>query len=208
MGRDGCLVRRRDDLLQPFRAIQCANRRDANGGATSLVALSQPRGVARLMKFPERLDAGVHALPAAQQFATHGCVTNLAVLENRAGHRNRSLGVVGGLADQPLAPRISDIPRDCGPGVPSNPRTPSGYHRTTASRDNVSVCLPIASPVATPLQRAENPGVFDARHATRQGRGSTPSCCTTRRAATGRSRGCRPHAPSPAARTSVRHRRR
>src|SRR5688572_6624832 len=39
------------------------------------------------------------------------------------------------------------------PGGPSNPRTPSGYHRTTALRDNVSVCLPIASPVATPSRQ-------------------------------------------------------
>ena len=39
------------------------------------------------------------------------------------------------------------------PGRPSNPRTPSGYHRRTASRDSVSVCLPMASPMATPLRQ-------------------------------------------------------
>src|SRR5262245_20435984 len=38
------------------------------------------------------------------------------------------------------------------PGSPSNPRTPFGYHLTTPSRDSVSVCFPIASPVAIPFR--------------------------------------------------------
>src|SRR4051812_8424202 len=40
------------------------------------------------------------------------------------------------------------------PGVPSKPRTPSGYQRRTSSRESISVCLPMASPVAIPLRQA------------------------------------------------------
>jgi hypothetical protein len=40
------------------------------------------------------------------------------------------------------------------PGDPSNPRTPFGYQRRTPSRERVSVCFPIASPVAIPFRQA------------------------------------------------------
>src|SRR5688500_16706385 len=40
------------------------------------------------------------------------------------------------------------------PGGPSNPWMPSGYQRSTSSRDSISVCFPIASPVAIPFRQA------------------------------------------------------
>ena len=39
------------------------------------------------------------------------------------------------------------------PGVPSNPWTPSGYHLATSAGESVSVCLPMASPMAMPLRQ-------------------------------------------------------
>src|SRR5436190_1361853 len=39
------------------------------------------------------------------------------------------------------------------PGRPWNPVTPRGYHFWTPARDKVSVCLPMASPVAKPLKQ-------------------------------------------------------
>src|SRR6187399_509393 len=39
------------------------------------------------------------------------------------------------------------------PAAPSNPRTPFGYHRVMSAGESISVCLPIASPIATPLRQ-------------------------------------------------------
>src|SRR5262245_35812516 len=40
------------------------------------------------------------------------------------------------------------------PGSPSKPRTPFGYHRLTSAVESISVCLPMASPTATPARHA------------------------------------------------------
>src|ERR1051326_19590 len=39
------------------------------------------------------------------------------------------------------------------PGRPWSPVIPSGYHRCTSALDNISVCLPMASPVARALKQ-------------------------------------------------------
>src|SRR2546427_3069203 len=61
------------------------------------------------------------------------------------------------------------------PAGPSNPRTSSGYHLSTPSRDSVSVCLPIASPVAIPLRQARI-RCFTGRSGPKQLRSRTASC--------------------------------
>jgi hypothetical protein len=64
------------------------------------------------MELPERFNAGMNALDACEHLATDARVTHVAVLENRPRHRDRPLGVVGSLADAPLALPIADVPRD------------------------------------------------------------------------------------------------
>jgi hypothetical protein len=54
----------------------------------------------------------MNALGRFEQFATDAGVPHVAVLKNGARHSNRSLGVVGCLADAPLALRIADVPGD------------------------------------------------------------------------------------------------
>src|SRR4051794_1630043 len=39
------------------------------------------------------------------------------------------------------------------PGWPTKPVIAAGYHLRTSARDSVSVCLPIASPVASPRKQ-------------------------------------------------------
>lgn len=65
-----------------------------------------------LVELPERFDAGMNAFPALEHLATNAGVPDVAVLENRLGHRDRSLSVVRGLTDSPLALPIADVPRD------------------------------------------------------------------------------------------------
>jgi hypothetical protein len=52
----------------------------------------------------------MNAFLALEQLATNARVADVAVLENCPCHSDRSLGIVGGLADSPLALRIADIP--------------------------------------------------------------------------------------------------
>ena len=65
-----------------------------------------------MVKLPERFNTRMNALDACEHLATDAGVTHVAVLENRPRHRDRPLGVVGGLADAPLVLRIAGVPRD------------------------------------------------------------------------------------------------
>ena len=57
----------------------------------------------------------MNALDAFEQFAPDGGVLDRAVFENRARDGNRPFGIVGRLADAPLALRVADIPGNHAP---------------------------------------------------------------------------------------------
>jgi hypothetical protein len=54
----------------------------------------------------------VDALLAVQQLVSNRYVTHVAIMQDGAGDRDGSLGVISGLADAPFALRVADIPRN------------------------------------------------------------------------------------------------
>src|SRR5262245_20435983 len=54
----------------------------------------------------------MHALRAGEHLAADARVADVSILQNRARDRDGALGVVGGLADAPLALRIPGVARD------------------------------------------------------------------------------------------------
>src|SRR5687767_16018982 len=82
--------------------------------------------VTRLVKLPERLEAWVHAFSALEHLPADADVRNLSVGDDGARDSNRSLGVVGGFADPPLAFRISR--------VSGNDRARGAFEATNAVR--------------------------------------------------------------------------
>src|SRR5437762_933793 len=116
------------------------------------------------MELPERFDTRMNALRALEQFQSDARVIDPALLENGARHRDRSLRVVGGLADSPLAPRIPDVPRDgcsCRPFETSDPVRIPSENAVTRQR----LCL-LADRVTgrDPLQAGENPVIHLSFH--------------------------------------------
>jgi hypothetical protein len=121
------------------------------------VAVSHARRITRLMELPEGRETRMNALEAGQQLATDGCVTHVAVPEDSPRHSDRSLRVVGGFADAPLALRIPDVPGDgcsCRPLESAHPGRIPSKNVLTGQRfgllsDRVTGC--------DPLETTENP---------------------------------------------------
>src|SRR5262245_11476729 len=104
-----------------------ANRTDADSGPASIVARRDPSGIACLMKFPERLDAGMNRFPTLQHSTADACVVNPALAgDDGARDRYRPLGVVCRFSDSPFAFPIADISRNDGSGQPLETSDPVG----------------------------------------------------------------------------------
>jgi hypothetical protein len=112
MRRDRRLSSPRNELVEPIWTIQDADWRHANCGTTSIVLFGDPSRVSGLMKFPQRPKAWMDALLTCEHFASDTRVPHTAILENCPGNCDRSLSVVGGLADSPFAFRVPEVARD------------------------------------------------------------------------------------------------
>jgi hypothetical protein len=142
------------ELVQMVGGIQDAYRRHTDCGSASVMVRRNPSWIGSLVKFPERLYPWVDTLRTLQQFTADTGMRNRSLSgDDRTSDSDRALGIIGGLADSPLMLCIACIPRITEPGGPSKPRMPSGYQRRTSACDNISVCFPIASPVAIPLRQ-------------------------------------------------------
>jgi hypothetical protein len=67
------------------------------------------------MELPQRPEARVNAFDALEQLTPDGGVLDRAVFENRTRDGNCPLGIVGRLANAPLALRVADIPGNHAP---------------------------------------------------------------------------------------------
>ena len=80
------------------------------------MAGGDPRGIARLMKFPERFDSPMDALLAREHLAPDAHVRHLPFGDDRPRDRDGPLGVVCGFADPPLTFLVADVSRNDRPG--------------------------------------------------------------------------------------------
>src|SRR5206468_7862122 len=123
-----------------------------NRGAAAIVARRNPRGIGSLMNFPQRLEPRMHALEAAEHFTADAHVRHVLLGDDRSSDGDGPLGVVRGFANPPLAFRIARISRNDRAWSAFETRMACGYQRSTSSHASISVCLPMASPIATPLR--------------------------------------------------------
>src|SRR5687767_15173289 len=109
MGRDRGFIGTFYDLIEPARGIENANGGCANSRPTTIVSSSDPVRIASLVEFPKRLDTGVHAFRALQQFTADAQMGDFFVGDDSARDGDSPLGVICGLPNSPLALRIADI---------------------------------------------------------------------------------------------------
>ena len=57
-----------------------ANRRDADRGTAAIVTGGDSRRIASLMKFPQRLETRMHALPTGEHFPSDARVRDIPLL--------------------------------------------------------------------------------------------------------------------------------
>ena len=113
-----------------------------------------PSRIACLVEFPERLQAWMNTLLARQQLTADAGMPDIAVEKDCSGNCDRSLRVVGGLAEQPLTLSIARVPRNDRPWRPLESLDSAGIPLGNAVAAKFSVCLPMASPVARPFRDA------------------------------------------------------
>src|SRR5919204_497081 len=118
MSRDRCFIGTVYDLVEAACSIENPNRSHTNGRSATIMVSRDPRGISGLMKFPKRLDTGMYALGASQQFTTDADMLHIPVGDNSSRDSNGPLCVVGCLSDPPLTLRIANISRDDGAGDP------------------------------------------------------------------------------------------
>jgi hypothetical protein len=82
VGRDRCLVRPFDDVIEAVRAVQNADWCDAYGRATPVVIERDSCRVSYLVEFPKRLHAGMNTLLAREQLPADAGMSDFAVAQD------------------------------------------------------------------------------------------------------------------------------
>ena len=177
MRRDRRFAGSFDETVQRVDSVDDAHRSDADRRSTAVVHDGNSCRVACLVKLPERRDAGVHALRAAEHFTPDALVSDAPIADDGPRNGDRAFRVVGGLTDPPLVLRVAGVARNDFTRGALKTADAIGYHFLMPSSESISVCLPMASPVAMPIRQPRTRSAVVCVTESCSGYGTDPSWC-------------------------------